>query len=199
MDVSARHKNATMAPRKIIPLRQVLRGLSVTDAENQLRFMSGKAADIVGKVLQSAVANASHNNFLDKDRLVVRDVVIESGLKMKRWNPASKGMAHAILKRSAHVTVIVGESGDATTPASKPKKKKSEATIETISAVEHLRREAVQVEEKVSQDAAETKNITTGLATPAQSKKEQVHGKMKTMQQGGERAKSHRRKAISEK
>lgn len=196
MNVSAQHKNARMTPRKLSLLRSVVRGLPVGEAESQLRFMPGKASMIVLKVLRSAVANAEHNFALEKSTLTVRDLVIDAGFTMKRFNPVSKGMAHPILKRSSHVTVVVGN--DQEIPAKKEqtaRTKQGADQIETITATEHIRREVVASREATAKQ--ETKRASGLLSTP-KSKQQKASGKIIAGQQGGDAAKSHRRKSMSD-
>jgi len=195
MDIIAHHKNARMTPRKLTPLRAVVRGLPVLQAQAQLQFMSGKGPNIVGAVLKSAVANAMHNHSLVASDLVVRDVIISAGLTMKRSNPVSRGMAHPILKRLANVTVVVGPVDDASTPEKSAPKKPASADIETITAAEHMQREVADVHEEVVTEEKAGK----GLSVPAPSKKELASNKIRTAQQGGDKNKGHRRKSMSEK
>ncbi len=188
-----------MAPRKIALVRDVVRGLPVAEAQAQLKFMSGKASDIVGKVLNSAIANAVHNNELSSDDLVVRDLVVNGGFTMKRFNPVSRGMAHPIIKRTSHVTVVLETMSDKKAKSAKgtpTKGKKVAANIETISAAEHIKREAQVVTDETKADA---KEADTGLSQATASKSEAASSKIKSAQQGGDTSKTHRRKSMSEK
>ncbi|MAF80764.1 50S ribosomal protein L22 [bacterium] len=200
MEISAKHKNARMAPRKLALVREVVRGLPVAEAQAQLKFMSGKASDIVGKVLNSAIANAVHNNELTSDELVVRDLVVNAGFTMKRFNPVSRGMAHPIIKRTSHVTVVLGTTSDVkkgkSAKGTKAKGKKEAANIETISAAEHIKREAQVVTDEAK---ADTPEADTGLSQATASKSEIATSKIKSAQQGGDQGKTHRRKSMSEK
>jgi len=198
MEISAQHKNARMSPRKLALMRSIVRGLPVAEAEAQLKFMPGKGSDIVYKVLQSAVANAVHNHELSSEELVVSDVVVGDGFKMKRFNPVSRGMAHPIIKRTSHVTVVVASTDDSKKEATKAKakKKKTLSNIETISAAEHIKREATAVSEAA--DAAEDEP-NTGLKKAAPKKSEVATSKIKTAQKGGDKGTTHRRKSSSDK
>lgn len=109
MEVTATHYNARLSPQKARLYRVLLKGLAVTQADSQLRFMPGKAPRVIRAVLHSAVANAKHNFAAAEQNLVVSDVVINAGFTLKRFRPVSKGTAHSITKRTAHVTVVVRE------------------------------------------------------------------------------------------
>jgi large subunit ribosomal protein L22 len=85
--------------------------LPVDNAINLLTFSNKKAAKIIKKVLESAIANAEHNDAADVDELFVSEIMVDEGPTMKRWRPRARGRANKILKRMSHVTVAVAESG----------------------------------------------------------------------------------------
>lgn len=193
MEFRAHLKNVHMSPRKIRLLRSVVRGLSATEAATQLTFMPGKASGIVLKVLRSAMANAQHNFDADKQALVVGDVIINEGIVLKRFRPVSKGMAHPILKRMSHVTVVLEERGATT----KKKKKAKKTEIVDISAEDHVRQAHEDVaEEEVTPTPEVIKK--SDRKQPALDKQLQAYGKMKAQQQGGDRGKTSRRKSLSD-
>ncbi len=196
MKASAQHKNARMAPRKIRPLARMLRGMQVAQAKSQLQFMPGKAPELVQQVLRSAVANAVNNFSLDEDSLVVSDVLVNKGLVMKRYQPVSKGMAHPILKRASHITVIVDDQGK----AKKIKAKKTE--IKEITADEYASQAAAAPAEaeEVTKAPADIKETPERDADHTKDKNEYLaFQKTKMMQQGGDQKKTHRRKSVKSK
>jgi large subunit ribosomal protein L22 len=85
--------------------------MPVDNAINLLTFSNKKAAKIIKKVLESAIANAEHNDAADVDELTVSEIMIDEGTTMKRWRPRARGRANKILKRMSHVTVGVSEAG----------------------------------------------------------------------------------------
>ena len=172
-------------------VRSVIRGKAADEAVQQLTFMSGKASGIVLKVLKSAMANARHNFDADEKTLVVGDLIINEGIVMKRWRPVSKGMAHPILKRMSHVTVILEERGAKTTK--KVTGKKTEIT--DITADQHLHEHAHVEPEETSSEAPAPAPDTRQKPIP--DKQQQAYLKQKMQQGGGDRAKSHRRKSLS--
>ena len=86
-----------------------VRGLPVDRALNLLAFSNKKAAELFKKVLESAIANAEHNDGADVDELKVTKVFVDEGPSHKRIRPRAKGRANRILKRTSHITVVVGE------------------------------------------------------------------------------------------
>ncbi|NIQ08185.1 MAG: 50S ribosomal protein L22, partial [Gammaproteobacteria bacterium] len=87
-----------------------IRGLPVEKAINLLSFSNKKASVILKKVLESAIANAEHNEGADIDALKVETICVDQGPVIKRLRPRARGRADRILKRMSHVTVTVSES-----------------------------------------------------------------------------------------
>jgi large subunit ribosomal protein L22 len=87
-----------------------IRGMPVDRAINLLTFSNKKAAQIIKKVLESAIANAEHNDAADIDELRISEIMIDEATTMKRWRPRARGRANKILKRMSHVTVAVSET-----------------------------------------------------------------------------------------
>jgi large subunit ribosomal protein L22 len=107
MATTAKLRNARIAAQKVRLVADQIRGLPVEKALNLLSFSEKKAAAIVKKVLESAIANAEHNDGADVDELRVSHVVADEGPTMKRWRARARGRAAKVLKRSSHVTVSV--------------------------------------------------------------------------------------------
>jgi large subunit ribosomal protein L22 len=95
------------SPRKVRVVADMIRGRPVADALAILRAQRRKAADMLTKVLGSAIANAAENDKADADQLVVTAVAIDGGPVQKRWLARSMGRANRIIKRTSHVTVTV--------------------------------------------------------------------------------------------
>jgi large subunit ribosomal protein L22 len=89
-----------------------IRGKGVEEALDVLEFSTKKAAEIVKKILNSAIANAEHNEGADVDELKVSTIFVDEGRLLKRLRPRAKGRADRILKRSCHITVKVSNSED---------------------------------------------------------------------------------------
>jgi large subunit ribosomal protein L22 len=87
-----------------------IRGKSVEEALDLLTFSTKKGADVIKKVLNSAIANAEHNEGADIDELTVSTIFVDEGMTMKRIRPRAKGRADRIFKRTCHITVKVADS-----------------------------------------------------------------------------------------
>lgn len=109
MEVAAHLRFARISPQKCRLVADQIRGLPVDKALNILAFSPKKGAAMLKKVLESAIANAEHNNGADIDDLHVVRVFVDQGPAMKRIMPRAKGRANRILKRTSHITVAVGE------------------------------------------------------------------------------------------
>ena len=109
MEVVAKLKGARMSAQKARLVADQIRGKSVESALEILQFSTKKGADIIKKVLESAIANAEHNDGADVDELKVSTVFVDEGMTMKRIKPRAKGRADRIFKRSCHITVKVAE------------------------------------------------------------------------------------------
>ena len=110
MEVTAKLKGARIAAQKARLVADQIRGESVESALEVLQFSKKKAAAIVKKIVESAVANAEHNDGMDVDELKISAVYVDEGMTMKRIRPRAKGRADRILKRSCHITVKVKEN-----------------------------------------------------------------------------------------
>jgi len=110
MQALAKHKFARSSAQKTRLVADQVRGLSVDKALNVLTYSPKKAAELVKKVLLSAIANAEHNEGADVDTLKVKTIFIDEGPSMKRIKPRAKGRADRIVKRTSHITVVVADN-----------------------------------------------------------------------------------------
>ena len=109
MEVSATHKQAHISAQKARLVADQVRGMPVEQALNLLMFCQKKAAGMVRKVLESAIANAEHNEGADIDELKVSAIYVNEASTMKRFRARAKGRGTRILKRNSHITVTVGD------------------------------------------------------------------------------------------
>ena len=109
MEVAAKLSGARISAQKVRLVADQIRGKKVDEALNLLTFSSKKAAEIIKKVLESAIANAEHNEGADVDDLRVSTSFVNEGRSMKRIKPRAKGRADRIIKRSCHITVKVAD------------------------------------------------------------------------------------------
>ncbi len=109
----AQAKYVRMTPMKCRRVVDLVRGLPVQSALDILRFDVHAASEPVGKVLASAIANAEHNQSLDRRDLVVAQAYVDEGPTLKRFRPRAQGRAFRIRKRTSHITVVVQSVLDA--------------------------------------------------------------------------------------
>ena len=109
MEVAAKHKGARISAQKARLVVDQIRGKAVSEALDILAYSPKKGAELIKKVLESAIANAEHNEGADIDELRVSTVFVDEAMTMKRIKPRAKGRADRILKRSCHITVKVAD------------------------------------------------------------------------------------------
>lgn len=110
MTTQATLRNTHISPQKLRLMADLVRGLPVDRALNMLALSNKKAAPIVKKVLESAIANAEHNDGADIDALKVSAIWVNQGMPMKRLRPRARGRADRIMKRTSHLTITVAEA-----------------------------------------------------------------------------------------
>ena len=109
METVAKHRQAQISAQKARLVCDQVRGLPVENALNVLTFSNKKAAELVKKVLESAIANAEHNDGADIDELKVSSIYVDEGPTLKRLRARAKGRADRIFKRTCHITVKVSD------------------------------------------------------------------------------------------
>lgn len=149
---TAKLKNLRMGPRKVRLVVDLIRGRNIADALTQLQFMKKHAARPVIKLLQSAVANASHNHQLVEETLVIKEIFVDGGQVLHRWMPRAMGRATPLRKRSSHITLVL--AGDVNTAA---KVRKEETEVMEI--------------EDTTDEAPKKKPAKTTAKKPAATKK----------------------------
>ena len=109
METKASAKYIRISPRKARLVVDLIRGRDVGDAQQILDYSPKGAARVVAKILNSAIANAEHNNGLDPDELYVCGVYVDEGPTLKRFRPRALGRATRINKRTSHITLVLDE------------------------------------------------------------------------------------------
>ncbi|HBR5788210.1 TPA: 50S ribosomal protein L22 [Klebsiella pneumoniae] len=115
METLAQHRHARSSAQKVRLVADLIRGKKVSQALDILTYTNKKAAVLVKKVLESAIANAEHNDGADIDDLKVAKIFVDEGPSMKcimpraSIMPRAKGRADRILKRTSHITVVVSD------------------------------------------------------------------------------------------
>lgn len=110
MATTAKLRHSRISPQKLRLVADQIRGLPVDKALNVLNFSNKKGAAIVKKVLESAIANAEHNDGADIDELTVSAIMVDQGPTLKRLRPRARGRADRIIKRTSHLSVTVEEA-----------------------------------------------------------------------------------------
>lgn len=109
MATVAKLSNTRISAQKCRLVADQIRGLKVDRALDVLTFSTKKSARILKKVIESAIANAEHNDGADVDELMVSAIEVAEGPTLKRLSPRAKGRANRILKRTCHITIQVSE------------------------------------------------------------------------------------------
>jgi large subunit ribosomal protein L22 len=109
MEAKAIARYVRVSPRKARQVINEVRGKDVAEALAILRFTRRKSADVITKVINSAIANAEHNFDMDVDNLYIATAYVDGGPVLKRFRARAQGRAYPILKRTSHITVVVKE------------------------------------------------------------------------------------------
>ncbi len=109
MEARAVAKYVRISPLKVRKIVGAVKGKPAETGLNILKFMPQKSAELVEKVLRSAIANADQNEDMDVDLLVVKNILVDQGPTLKRFRARARGRGSRILKRTSHITVIVAE------------------------------------------------------------------------------------------
>ena len=109
MKTHAHARFIRQSPSKVRRVLDLVRGLPVSEARDVLQFTERRATEPIRKVLESAVANASHNHALDAEELFVIEAYAGEGPTLKRFRPRARGRATRIDKRTSHITIVVGD------------------------------------------------------------------------------------------
>jgi large subunit ribosomal protein L22 len=184
MKITANLNHLRMSPRKVRLVADFIRGMDVKEAETQLRFLTKKAAGPVLKLLNSAIANASHDFDIEKDNLYISEIQINEGPTLKRWRARAMGRAAPIMKRTSHINLVLE-----TKKGVKAKKKKAEKTeVVKLGDAEKIKKglPSEKVEEKEKQiPKSKPTPPTKPYSTTSKSKKKfwarQTFGNVKKM------------------
>ena len=109
IEVAAKHKGARISAQKARLVANQIRGKAIEEALRILSYSPKKAAFLIKRVLESAIANAENNHSLDIDKLVVKEAYVGKGLVMKRFHARARGRGARIIKPFSHLTIILSE------------------------------------------------------------------------------------------
>ncbi len=108
MSISAKLRYARISAQKARLVADMVRGMPVEKAMNELEFCNKKGAELIKKLLRSAIANAENNEGLDVDELALSTIYVDEAPSFTRFKSRAKGRANHIIKRNSHITVVVG-------------------------------------------------------------------------------------------
>lgn len=164
MKVQASAKMQRISPRKVRLVLDAVRGMSAAEAERTLMSMNKKGAQIVLKLLKSAVANADHNFDIDTTTLVISSLMANEGPTMKRYRPRAFGRATMIRKRTSHIHIeLEGE----------PKKKAAKKKAAPKKAAEKKTEAKAEGTTKKKETAPKKKTTAKKSTKKTESKKEE--------------------------
>jgi len=141
-----------IAPRKVRSVADLLRGLSVNEAEAQLMLVRNRAAVPLRKLLRSAVQNLKNNKKLDSTNFYVETIKVDGGPMLKRSLPRARGMATPIQKKMSHVTLVLGENPNLKPPRFTIKVEKKEKLPKKEKGGGSAKKKAVSDQKSVSQE-----------------------------------------------
>ena len=182
MEVKSTYKYARISPKKARDVARAIQGMPVSDALDALAYTPRKAANLIGKTLKSAVANAENNHELIADELTIKEATVGDGPTFKRFKPRARGSAGAIRKRTSHLYIVLTDEEEIPEPrerSSKPKKRnqvakpnKKKATAKKVEkkeeapAKEEAPEEVEEVKAEAPEEAEEVKAEETVVDTP---------------------------------
>ena len=109
METSAYLKGTRLSPQKAGLVANAVRGKSVQDALDFLVFNKQKGSAVIKKLLESAIANAENNEKADIDLLVIKSIIVNQGMRLKRMKPRARGRADRIIKPTCHIEIILAD------------------------------------------------------------------------------------------
>jgi len=121
---TAKMKNISISPQKVRSLARKMKGLNIQKALDTLSFSKKKCAFFLKKILNSAIANAEHNDGKDIDELIIKTIIVDEASSLKRIRARAKGKANRIIKRNAHISIELQTNTDLIETKKLPRKNK---------------------------------------------------------------------------
>ena len=109
MDTRAYLKGTRLSPQKAALVADQIRGKRVDQAMDFLIYDKQKGSSVIKKLLESAIANAENNSNLDIDKLSIKSIIVNQGMRLKRMKPRARGRADRIIKPTCHIEIILTE------------------------------------------------------------------------------------------
>jgi large subunit ribosomal protein L22 len=121
---TAKMKNVSISPQKVRLLAKKMKGLNIQKALDELTFSKKKCSFFIKKILNSAIANAEHNDGKDIDDLIIKSIIVNEAPSLKRIKARAKGKANRITKRNSHISIELHSNSELVEIKKKPKEKK---------------------------------------------------------------------------
>jgi large subunit ribosomal protein L22 len=181
VETIARLRHVRTSPTKVRPVLKLIAGQDVSEARDTLRLCERGIARELGKLLDSAIANAEHNDHVPEDELVVARAFADEGPTLKRWRPRARGRGVRIRKRSSHITIVVARLDDdalqerrrretaSGVSRGRPTRRRSAKPAEGTEPDASV--EVVEAEGQASEDAASAEKPAKSAKKPAKSAK----------------------------
>lgn len=189
MKVSATLNNLRIAPRKIRLVTDLIEGLDVADAVNQLDATVKSGVRPIQKLLLSAISNGENNFGIDRNNMYVYGIEVGAGATLKRWMPKAYGRAGQILKRTSKIELILEERVEGKGRKSREQLEKERKA--RLQERKKLEKEAQAKEEQAEKESKETAKPEKGFAKSTESKEVK-----KAENKGGLTSKIFRRKSM---
>lgn len=187
MQVSAKLKNLRISPRKVRLVADLIKGLDVADALNQMNVTIKRGNNPMKKLLSSAISNGENNFGLDKDNLYILDIVVGACATLKRWMPKAYGRAGVIRKRTSRIEIILEERIEG-----KGRKSKEEMAKEKQKRIEEKKKTEKAVA-KAKDDGDEKETVKKEAPAVKTTENKEIK---KTEKKGGIASKIFRRKSM---
>ncbi|MCK5285917.1 MAG: 50S ribosomal protein L22 [Candidatus Pacebacteria bacterium] len=108
-EIKAKLKNYRQSPRKVRLVANLIKGKKVEKVISELTFLNKRVSAVMKKLVESAIANAKHNNKINKEDLYIKEITVNEGPPMKRFRAGAKGRAFPYKKRTSHIDVVLEE------------------------------------------------------------------------------------------
>ena len=169
MKVSAKLNNFRMPNRKVKLVADLIIGMDIQDALNQLDGTVKKTSPFLIKLLNSAIANGENNFGIDKANMYIFDVVVKEGITLKRWMPKAQGRATPIRKRASHIEIVIAERVEGKGRKTKEQLEKEKKA--RLDAKIKIEKEAIAANKKESEEEVKSEGLTKEAKATSKVKK----------------------------
>jgi len=128
IEIVAQLNNLRMSAKKIRLVTDSIKGMDVNPAIVRLEVTAKRSAPLITKLLKSAIASAKHNHEIEAESLIVKNIIVNQAIALKRWKPAAQGAAHPFKKHGSHIRLILTAKPGAKLPQDKKSDVKAQAS-----------------------------------------------------------------------